>query len=1035
MALSYKDDQKQDERLDPYSDSARDLYKQEQDAYDREFNDIVGNQDKTADDSQENENIAKTKNIDDTKEKEEAGGGWTNNVGQEQGGKKGKFDIKGFMKKKGPMGLIITLLLGGGGGFSLLFSPGMLIVDLKEKMNDKFNDQLAAMDVRSTALIKKKFGRTTSGLCGSKITIRCKYNTMSKRQFKKLEKAIIAEGGKINTDGKTLIKGRAKIESIEFGGKTIRAADFANEVRTNPAFRSAMMKGYNPKLAGFADSLFGKIATKLGINKQKNIGANEGKDNASAEPGAEEKTEEQKMKEELVDAASGEAAAEAKANAVKTEEECDGGDGCTDGKRTVYKDEDGNTISQEEYDRRVSASSALTEELEARRSLSDVGKKATKATLKGALTSTALGLGAVDSACTGYTLIRTVGFAAKYLGMLQLLRYAHVFMNTADSIKAGDATPKQVEFVGNILTSQNVIGQSATDSYGYKYAAYGDVMTMPRSDNIEAESVGENNNNIQLSEEDKQKILVNDETTKYINGQLVSDNILSKVIGLIGESGATSEIDDFCGFVKSGWGQTILIGTAVVGAVVAFFSGGASLGWGAAAQVAVSVAISVAIAMLTPKLVDMAAGRLIDGNENGNQAGNAITSGMGGYNSQTSQGRGLPAQKPADAVAYAQLTKETIAQYDAVDRLNANPLDATNPHTFMGTFVSNLIPYASKISGSITTNISAISQFTTSSFASLLPNASAADEAAQYKVCEDRDYKELDLAVDPFCNIRYGLTSDVLAIDPDTVLDYMLEHDYVDEETGQPKESDNDYAEYIKNCMERSVSIGGFVSEEDTNKGEECIQNHHSGDEEKKYDMFRLFYIDQSIDEGMENGYANSGGTAESDNGQVVSPVAPGHTITSGYGPRGSVPGASNGSSWHAAIDLVSTPADVYAAMAGEVVSVGGTVNAVVIKHADGLKTRYLHMWPKDTLVKVGDKVTAGQKIGTIGCAGQAEGYCGGPHLDFNIWVDEVKDRVKYSKYKVAPEAAGGSSGNAINPANFLKDNGVAGYDEAVNDN
>ncbi|QQG50868.1 MAG: M23 family metallopeptidase [Candidatus Saccharibacteria bacterium] len=1030
MALSYKDDQKQDERLDPYSDNAKDLYKQEQDAYDQQFEDIAGNHDKTADDSQENDNIAKTQNIDKAREREEAS--WKSFY-RDESGQKQKLTFKSFMKKKGPMGLIITLLLGGGGGFSLLFSPGMLIVDLKEKMNDKFNDQLAAMDVRTTALIKKKFGKTTSGLCGQKLSIRCKYNSMSKRQFSKLEKAIVAEGGKINTDGKTLIKGRAKITSIEFGGKVIGAADFASEIRTNPAFRSAMMKGYNPKLAGFADSLFGKLSAKLGINKQKNIGADEGKDNVNAEPDAEEKTDEQKMKEELVDAASGEAAAEAKANAIKTEEECDGGDGCTDGKRTVYKDEDGKAITEAEYNERVNATSELSSEIEARRSLADVGKKATKATLKGALTSTALGLGAVDTACTGYLLIRTVGYAAKYLGMLMLLRYAHVFMNTADSIKAGDATPKQVEFVGNILTSQNAIGQSATDSYGYKYAAYGDVMTMPRS-----EDVGQNTGGAtSLSEEEQKQVLINDETTKYINGQLVSDNILAAVIGFV-EQGATSidVADETCKFVKSGWGQTILFGTAIVGAVVAFFSGGASLGWGVLAQAGVGIAISVALAMLTPKLVDMAAGRLVDGNENGNQAGNAITSGMGGYNAQTSQGRGLPAQKKEDAVAYAQLTKETMAQYDAVDRLNANPLDASNPHTFMGTFVSNLIPYASKISSSLTSNISAMTQFTTSSFASLLPSASAAEEAAQYNVCEDRDYKQFDLAVDPFCNVRYGLTSDVLAIDPETVLDYMLEHDYVDEETGQPKEDDNDYAEYIKHCMERAASIGGFVSEDDINKGEECVQNEHTGDEEKKYDMFRLFYIDQSIDEGMENGYANSGATAESDNGQVVSPVAPGHTITSGYGPRGSVPGASNGSSWHAAIDMVSTPTDVYAAMAGTVVSVGGgAVNVVTIKHADGLKTRYLHMWPKDTLVKAGDTVTAGQKIGKIGCAGQAEGYCGGPHLDFNIWVDEVKDRVKYSKYKVAPEAAGGSSGNAINPANFLKDNGVAGYDEAVNDN
>jgi murein DD-endopeptidase MepM/ murein hydrolase activator NlpD len=1026
MALSYKNDDKKDERLDPYSDSAHRLYEQEKTGYDREFDDIEKNYDKTADASQENANIDTTKNINDVNNQEKEAGGWKNNVtgGNTAGKQNFNAQIKSFVRKKGPMGMILGLVLGGGGGLSLLFSPGALIVHFKEIMADKYNDQLAVMDIRTTALIKKKFEGTTTGFCTSKLSIGCKYNTMSNRQFKELEKSMAEVGGKVNKGTKSIIPNRNKIANIEFDGRPITASNFASELKTNPAFRAAMIKGYNPRLAAFADSIFSKLATKLGINKQKNITGD---------------TEEARRKS-ILDSANGNKVAEIGAKVTSVEEDCvRGSEGCSDeGKKTVYKDATtGEVISKEVYDERISKSNVLAAEFAARKSLMDTGKVATKATLKGALTVTALGLGAVDSACTGYTLIRTVGFIAKYLGAVQLLRYAHVFMNIADSIKAGDATPEQVEDAGNILTSSNVIGQTATDSYGYKYAAYGDAPQMPRTDDIQAESVDADGNSIQLSEAEKQKILLRDEITKYINGQLVSDNILATLIGTLGNNATTDTMDETCKFVKSGWGQTIIFSVAIVGAVVAFFSGGASIGWGTAAQVAVSVAIGVALAMLTPKLIDMATATMIDDDEltNGNRTGNAVASGMEAYNMQTAQARGLPALQEEDALAYKQLSEQTLAQYNEVDRLNRSPLDPTSSNTFLGSMVAHMLPYTTKLS-SLSSSITAMTNFTTSSLASIIPKASAQDANAEFKVCNDRDYKDLNLATAPFCGLRYGMNAETLAIDPEVPLDYMLEHDYIDPDTGAPKDAGNDYAEYIKNCMDRNVSIGGFESEENTNKGEECIQGYHTGDTEYKYTMFRLFYIDNSVNEGMENGeVAQQAQSAESNNGQVVSPVAPGHTITSGYGPRGSVPGASNGSSWHAAIDIVSTPANVYASMAGEVVSVGGSVNAVVIKHADGLKTRYLHMWPEDTLVKVGDKVTAGQKIGTIGCAGQAEGYCAGPHLDFNIWIDEVKDRAKYSKYKVAPEAAGNSSGNAINPANFLKDNGVAGYDEAVNDN
>lgn len=862
-------------------------------------------------------------NVEGVKEQEGASGGWQNNYSGQSasGGGKSPISMKGILKKRGPMAIIIALVTAGGGFFAM-FTPGALLVNLKETMLNKFNDQLAAMDERTTMIIKKKIKGTTGGICTNIATLRCRYNSMGNRQIKRLE----AAGVKINKTNSG-VPGRSRVTSIEFEGRTISADAFANELRANPTFRAAMMRGYSPKLAGYADSRFMKLATRLGINKQANIHGDTDEerrqsiaDAASGAAAAEAGSGVKSILEDCddgddcvdgkrkvyIDEATGErlsrsqyderiqAAAEERVGVTKDTVDCDGGDGCVDGKRTTYTDPTGKTISEAEYKERLRAQAGIIEELDARRALAQTGEAAVKGTLKGALTSTALGLGAVDSACTGYILIRTVGAAAQYLGALQLLRYAQVFMNTPDVLRAGDATPEMVETAGKTLTSTNILGQSATDSYGYKYAAFGDTGGMPRNEDVASESVDGNNNNIQLGDAEKQKIEVSNETTKYINGQLVSDNLLTKVISFTKKSGTTAQIDDACGFIKSGWGQAIVIGGALVGAVAAFFSGGASLTWGVGLQVAVSVAISVAIALLTPKLVDMAAGNMITGKENGNQAGNAITSGMGAYNHQTASARGIPVlnKDSVSLVAYAQQQQDVRAQYAAVDRVEHSPLDISNPNTFMGTIFSRMAPYATSIN-SVSSGMASMVQFSMGSFLNLLPSANAADPTAEFKVCEDRDYNDIGAATDPFCNNKHYLDAHT---DPEVVLDYMENHGYVEKDTvdGAPKESDNEYAEYLKSCTERSVAIGGYTEDNPQDKGEQCIQgsalndprqepsrdaNCTSGDsgqnEECKRNMFRQFWIDVGGDDGMEKGYATNGGGANTNNSGQADSAAP----------------------------------------------------------------------------------------------------------------------------------------------------------------
>ena len=177
-------------------------------------------------------------------------GGWT--VNRTPGGgaiKQGNRAIK-ILKKGGPAGAILGILLSLAGLVSFFGGPGLLIVNLAEVMTQKFNYQLASMDVRSDRIMAAKFKNSTTGVCSSVVSIRCKYSTFSKRELDNFKKA----GFKVETDGKS-ISGRYKITSLELeSGKPIAAKDFANELKNNPNFKTAMKRAYNPKFELWAST-------------------------------------------------------------------------------------------------------------------------------------------------------------------------------------------------------------------------------------------------------------------------------------------------------------------------------------------------------------------------------------------------------------------------------------------------------------------------------------------------------------------------------------------------------------------------------------------------------------------------------------------------------------------------------------------------------------------------------------------------------------------------------------------------------------
>lgn len=99
--------------------------------------------------------------------------------------------------------------------------------------------------------------------------------------------------------------------------------------------------------------------------------------------------------------------------------------------------------------------------------------------------------------------------------------------------------------------------------------------------------------------------------------------------------------------------------------------------------------------------------------------------------------------------------------------------------------------------------------------------------------------------------------------------------------------------------------------------------------------------------------------------------------LTSQYGPR-----------WgrmHQGIDIgASTGTPIVAARSGTVDYAGrmsGYGNIVLIRHDGGIVTAYAHQ--SQILVSTGEPVSAGQRIGSVGCTGR----CTGPHLHFEVRV------------------------------------------------
>ena len=108
----------------------------------------------------------------------------------------------------------------------------------------------------------------------------------------------------------------------------------------------------------------------------------------------------------------------------------------------------------------------------------------------------------------------------------------------------------------------------------------------------------------------------------------------------------------------------------------------------------------------------------------------------------------------------------------------------------------------------------------------------------------------------------------------------------------------------------------------------------------------------------------------------------------------------------HQGVDFAaSSGTPILASAGGSVVMAGwggGYGNVVVLDHGNGVRTRYAHM--RKFIVKAGERVKQGQKIGEVGTTGLSTG----PHLHFEVWKNGKPVNPGREKFESRVKLAGG---------------------------
>ncbi len=697
-------------------------------------------------------------NIDDAKEREEAGDSSANtpfiynNGDSRQGGMRGfAGNLRGKGKNLAASGSILTLLLlsiAGVGGITTTIGSSILI-NIKEIFQNDRADGARANEIFSQATIAHKIDYKGAD-CG-RVAIKCRMGTMSDKELKKYEAAgFKLQGDIIGTDGKKIGDYSSPEENTPTTDKTtsaktandryiIRKVTFSDGhsvssgsgffawTAANVKMRVASVGAFNPRSAFFLNEKFNDILEKaFGFNKGKTL------------------------------------------------------TGATDDEINKNFDEETHGTTQAEEEAGVQTVTEAKEK--------SIGDK-----IKSAASSSAnVALNTFTAACTAYNAAETAVTGVKMVRLYQLVSFALPWFQAADQIKTqGSISPELVNNLSSRLTSYKTTGPeaglTATDSQGYQIAAYGDQS--------------------KLADFAKTWMLGGDPTGTAAHIDSVLTTITS-LKGSIDSKTGKKTVRYICKGLSNVGATAVGLGLLLASCVSSFFGNEATgpascalpLAWtlvGFAAQQAISSLAD----QISQYAINEAKNFHLGSDLDGVDAGNAIAAGAGLMLGGTSTASGLqPARNVSDIQNYISYTDNINNQYIAAEQYNTRntPFDITNQYSFLGSIISRIKPIGegqAPLFGALANLTSIVSTAFTgnSTTANALYSQPSFSQSSRYQQCDDTDLQSIGVVPDDFCDIATFMpTTDLQAAQAqvngtdtiDQIIDYMMKPQNASEKDG-----------------------------------------------------------------------------------------------------------------------------------------------------------------------------------------------------------------------------------------------------------
>ena len=880
MAIDTDEQKRQDERYNPSAQDARNRFGEDQrEAFNRDFeNRGVASQESidkarqgfykpngTGDDTKDSARGAEKKAVGDTPVGKAAAAASV--AGSPIAGAAvkllGKIKTKQGSVLSGAIGLFLVLIIVGVAFFSASLGPIAFFTNVL----DDLNDSVAAFDTRQGYLMRTKVStdNVTKG-CASKMSIRCKYRSLSNKDVLKLK-----DGG-YEVEGRK-IGNRTFPKAYKVNGESYNPKQFANLIQTDPVQRQNFRSVFNMRLLTTVSANFKSVLAKFGTSAK-----------AAQVTGDNDK-------ERFENLATGGDRPDIDADTKFVPVE--GGDD-ENGPFKIEGDtsENPNTYSASERDNIKAQVS----------NIKNIGKTGIGSKFIRGVSVT----GWADTACTFKSTIGITALSAKLFQKRHLIQAGIPIAALVFKIKNGDGTPEDAAAVGDYFSKPDVrkeiadVGKSVSDS-----ASFQNGNGFEETDEIKMQEnpyYGKNalDSNLTKLSLHGGEFDATPSSVKY-SLSLTDSMLVSSLAGIAGTLDTISKIggeNDSCDVIQSWWGRGIGF---VTGIFAAFGSGGTTV----ALNIGVMATVMVGTIILQQKLLDIVSGSPVPEDIADKPEDRAAIqwTAMAATMEESNKRNGLiPGSKP-DVTAYLQNAQPILDDYIALEAKNTEWYDASSPYSLAGQLATKKDLYTPKdlTVASISSSIgSLVADAATSPFSS---TTYAKDiDVERLEKCDDKAYEKAGpggsgIAADVQCNIRYHMPGEDLRLDPDEVALYMEDNNYVakDTTTGFPEgytppdaggsegfvqslfsgavndfyntrasqyrddNGTNEYAIYLDYCVYRALPWGetyeeggafGNVDKEWVN-GNNCMlkagQKGSKGVTGDQVQKFRVYTVDQSV--------------------------------------------------------------------------------------------------------------------------------------------------------------------------------------------